>query len=470
MAAQNIQHDFEMAIEHHQAGRLAQAEAGYQILLAREPGHAGATHNLGLIAQQTGKLVVAVDLLGRAVALDPQWAEAQHNFGVALRESGRLDDAIAASRRALALNGNLAEAFGNIGDALKEQGLFDEAVGAYRRGLAVRADYPEARHALGNLLHRQGKIDEAIGAFRVGVDQIWRKSATKWKWPGAGIDVEQVAREVERVATQGSKECSVAVISGEKFSGIEGVGVYLKSLARVFGGDKYILANGLFAERIREIKSLGFKIIQIPRMEAVLSGRWRIYDAFIGATRYERYLLTDSKDVLFQGNPFDFPLGEDSVVLVGEGMVHGNSVWNILDQAAFQRSIGVEVDFKDWHVINSGVEYGTREKMKELVGRVCRIMSGPMASTDQAALNYIYHISLKSDARYVLALPGAKAFCATGWSEREGTPVEGYDLKWNGEKFFSPRVGVYGIVHQWERTPFGGELLKVLGGGGAAGR
>ena len=49
-----------IAVQHHQAGRLQQAEQIYRNILAVEPNNANAIHLLGLIAYQVGRHEVAV--------------------------------------------------------------------------------------------------------------------------------------------------------------------------------------------------------------------------------------------------------------------------------------------------------------------------------------------------------------------------------------------------------------------------
>ncbi|MEE8428573.1 MAG: tetratricopeptide repeat protein, partial [Gammaproteobacteria bacterium] len=47
---------------HHQAGRLAQAEAIYRRILERQPDHADALQLLGMAAHQQGRHAEAADL------------------------------------------------------------------------------------------------------------------------------------------------------------------------------------------------------------------------------------------------------------------------------------------------------------------------------------------------------------------------------------------------------------------------
>src|SRR6202041_2210039 len=54
-------------LKYHQAGRLAEAEACYQRVLAAQPNHADALHLMGVVAHQTRRHDLAVELIGRAI-------------------------------------------------------------------------------------------------------------------------------------------------------------------------------------------------------------------------------------------------------------------------------------------------------------------------------------------------------------------------------------------------------------------
>ncbi len=189
-----------LAIQHHQAGRLAEAEALYRQILAVQPRHTDALHLLGAIAGQVGRNDVAVDLIRQAIALAPEqptfhsslgnalaalgrteeavaayrratqlkpdYTDAHNNLGIALGNLGRWDEAIAAYQRALQCKPDHAEAYSNLGIVLAIQGRLDEASAAYRRALQIRPDYAEARSNLGIVLNNQGRLDEAAAEFQ----------------------------------------------------------------------------------------------------------------------------------------------------------------------------------------------------------------------------------------------------------------------------------------------------------------
>ncbi len=191
---------FATALQHHRAGRLAEAESSYRQVLAVMPHHADSLHLLGLIAQQEGRVDAAVALIRRAIAingtaapfhctlgnallekqqvgdalacfrqaisLDPRLVEAQVNLGCALSEAGQLDDAIRHFRMALAVKPDLALVHNNLGDALRRQNRLDDAVASCRKALQLDPAYPEAHMNLGSALMLLERLDDAVACFR----------------------------------------------------------------------------------------------------------------------------------------------------------------------------------------------------------------------------------------------------------------------------------------------------------------
>jgi predicted O-linked N-acetylglucosamine transferase (SPINDLY family) len=166
MAPPTIQRTFDLAVEHHQAGRLHEAEQLYRHILAQQPEHADAVSNLGVIAQQIGRNDLALDCFRRAIALRPGYAEAHCNLGVALKDKGQLHEAIAAYRQAIALRPDYAEAHANLGNALKDNGQLADAIAAYRQAIAFKPDNADAFTNLGIILALLGQLDEAVAAHR----------------------------------------------------------------------------------------------------------------------------------------------------------------------------------------------------------------------------------------------------------------------------------------------------------------
>src|SRR5579862_7196155 len=146
-----------LAVQHHQAGRLGEAEDIYRRILTTVPNHVRALHMLGLLAGQTGHKDAAIELVLSALKLDPSLAEAHSNLGNIYREkfllngdAMLLDTAVASYRRAIELRPDFADAYNNMGVSLRDLGKKDEAIAAHRKAIELRPDFAQAYNNLGN--------------------------------------------------------------------------------------------------------------------------------------------------------------------------------------------------------------------------------------------------------------------------------------------------------------------------------
>ena len=174
-----ISEAFHLALQHHRAGRLADAEALYRQILAVQPNHAGALQFLGVIAHRVGRHDVAVGWIRQSIATDPANPVAHYNLGEACCALGRLDEAIAAYRRALELKPDFPEAHNELGAALGRQGRAAEGVSAFRHALDLKPDYVEALNNLGVALAELRQFDESIRACQRAL-QIQPDQAEAW--------------------------------------------------------------------------------------------------------------------------------------------------------------------------------------------------------------------------------------------------------------------------------------------------
>jgi protein O-GlcNAc transferase len=153
----------------HQAGNLGEAESIYRDVISREPGNSQALHLLGIIAFQTGRGDIAIEMIGQAIAISPDVAAFHLNLGNALRQKRRFDDAANAYREAIRIDPNFASAHINLGNILLEMGKVEEAIDAYRRALALAPENAEAHYNLGNALRERGMLDDAAAAYREAI-------------------------------------------------------------------------------------------------------------------------------------------------------------------------------------------------------------------------------------------------------------------------------------------------------------
>jgi tetratricopeptide (TPR) repeat protein len=190
---------FGAALKLHQSGRLVEAEALYRRTLAIRPNHADALHLLGVIASQTGRHHLSVQLIERAIqednnnplyysncglslaalnrfeqalenydralAIHPDYAEALFNRGVTLQKLRRPHEALNSYDRAVAMRPDYAEALCNRGGVLQELGRFPDALESYDRALLVRPNFVEALSNRGNALKAVKRLEDAIESY-----------------------------------------------------------------------------------------------------------------------------------------------------------------------------------------------------------------------------------------------------------------------------------------------------------------
>ncbi len=198
------------ALDHHRAGRTAEAAALYRTVVAAEPRNADALHLLGTIEAQSGNPAEGERLIAAALAINGGMALMWSNYGNVLGLLGRREEAIAAYDKAIALQPGFIEAFYNranhlvacrrAGEALAGLdevlartpatsparhilmtgrahalvGLerYEDALAAYDAVLAMAARNVDAIAGRGNVLKQLGRHAEAIAAFDSAIGMV----------------------------------------------------------------------------------------------------------------------------------------------------------------------------------------------------------------------------------------------------------------------------------------------------------
>ncbi|MDE1147558.1 MAG: tetratricopeptide repeat protein [Azospirillaceae bacterium] len=160
-----------VALDHHRAGRLADASALYSSLLAQEPDQPDALHLLGVATAQAGRAAEAEPLIARAIALHPGVADYHANHAQVLDTLGRSDAALTAYTQALRLNAGHPDALRNMARLLARLERVTAAADALR-ALVERTpeDLPTVAE-LARLCERLGRPAEAEGWYRHILDR-----------------------------------------------------------------------------------------------------------------------------------------------------------------------------------------------------------------------------------------------------------------------------------------------------------
>lgn len=152
---------FAVALAHHEAGRLDEAEHRYRDILTSDPDHAESLHLLGLILTGNGDPATGARLIQRAIARTPGRAPHHNSLALAYRGLGLHTDALGEFRAASELRPDSAPIHNNLATTLRALGQHAAAVEAYRRAAELAPDTAEIWYNLAGTLADLGADPEA---------------------------------------------------------------------------------------------------------------------------------------------------------------------------------------------------------------------------------------------------------------------------------------------------------------------
>lgn len=152
----SVQEALRVAIDHHGAGRLREAEILYGRILDAAPATHAASHLLGMLLAQTGRLQDAAPRIAAAVRAQPDIADYHRDLGKIHLALGLPAEAMVGQRRAAALRPDDAAALALLGVAAQMTGDTGAAIDALGRALRLDPQDGETRQRLALLLELRG--------------------------------------------------------------------------------------------------------------------------------------------------------------------------------------------------------------------------------------------------------------------------------------------------------------------------
>ena len=173
----------QQALSLHRQGDAAGAERLYRAVLAEQPGHAEAAHNLGLVLAEKGVPSEALAQFQAALKSQPGVGQYWLSYANALLVTGhpreaqlvlsrgqqrglagpQVDALLQRAQSAMVLS-PLDMQFERA-TALAVQGQMQDAIAAYRQVIVQAPDHAEAHFRLGSLLSETGQIAEGFGHY-----------------------------------------------------------------------------------------------------------------------------------------------------------------------------------------------------------------------------------------------------------------------------------------------------------------
>jgi tetratricopeptide (TPR) repeat protein len=229
---QAITRKLEEAIAFLQRGRLPEAVALFQDILAEEPSNFDALCLSAIALSAAGRPSDARGAIGRALALRPDSGDALNiqgdvlmalgdyqgavesfrmararnplaphvlnNLGNALSHAGSQEEAIQCFDAALALDPALAVVHYNRGDALRAAGRAEEAIAAYRSALRIEPGFTHALNNIASCLIGLGRLEDALTA---ATDATEARPGYARAWVNRGIALARLGREGDAIAS-----------------------------------------------------------------------------------------------------------------------------------------------------------------------------------------------------------------------------------------------------------------------------
>jgi len=160
-----------VVLSHHQAGRYAEAEAGYQRLIKSQPNNPDAWHLWGVLAAQQRQFDAAVERIQQALALKPHEPVFLGNLGNAFLQQGQFGRAIDCYREALQRQPDDADLRKRLAAACERQldlgiehqkaGRLAEAEACYQDVLRGQPERADAWHLLGVIALERDQFETA---------------------------------------------------------------------------------------------------------------------------------------------------------------------------------------------------------------------------------------------------------------------------------------------------------------------
>jgi tetratricopeptide (TPR) repeat protein len=147
-------------------GRLAEAIACYEQVVAQDPGDWEIWNNLGNARRAAGDRGGAIEALVQASLVRPDLAAIHYNLGVSLAEAGRLEEAARAFGDAVRLAPDHPPALLDLARALRLLGRHGEALPSLARAAQLAPGAPDIQLERGRAYSGLGRFDEADEAYR----------------------------------------------------------------------------------------------------------------------------------------------------------------------------------------------------------------------------------------------------------------------------------------------------------------
>jgi Flp pilus assembly protein TadD len=204
----------QLAVEHHQAGRMGESEALCREVLRRDPRDFDALHLLGIIRLKAGAHAEAVDHLRSAYGQRPSDAAVRNHLGDAYSSVGDLENAREHYLAATRLDPSSSEAFNNLGVTYARAQHPSQAEPCFTRAIANEPNWAVPHFNLGLSLKEQGAIEPAMKEFHQAwkLDRKMLEAMRECAWAAAQWARANPAPQNPPIANASAAPTSVSIV------------------------------------------------------------------------------------------------------------------------------------------------------------------------------------------------------------------------------------------------------------------
>lgn len=250
---------------------------------------------------------------------------------------------------------------------------------------------------------------------------------------------------------------------GQKYFENKDFHIFLKSFNKLRFAHLVVFSDEFHDNWQEKLHNMNHDTCVAKHVYFLLRDRWYYYAKTLYQLNAKYVLLCDSKDVVFQDDPFkiisDLGIKGEFAIFCEEGMDHGDSLWNGNDQFKYQVNVASEWkrDFLSKPVINGGFVLGTPKKLAQLSTLIwTNMISNPNPPcSDQAAINFLYQW-IEQDPEIHLLNPLSHNLCLVG----QGIVEKKIYCLLKAGKFCNLSGDPYYAFHQWDRTDWASFLRK----------
>lgn len=162
-------HWLNKGLAHQYSGQTQEAKGCYERVLALDPQHPYARHNLAQLAQQQGDWREAEALLTAALADHPRLPYAYAERGYYRMNRQAWTEALADFTQAIALDPHEPDYFVNRGIVYEHMKRMEEAILDYNQAIKIRPSYARAWLNRGNAQEKMGRWQQAVDDYTVAI-------------------------------------------------------------------------------------------------------------------------------------------------------------------------------------------------------------------------------------------------------------------------------------------------------------